>query len=53
MYTNLFHCSFDRPLDFYEEKESHLLEEALTEVFETADMDKDGQIKLQDFLRVS
>ncbi|XP_072013862.1 LOW QUALITY PROTEIN: uncharacterized protein [Amphiura filiformis] len=44
--------SVDIPVDFFEEKESHLLEEALKEVFETADMNKDGQMQLQDFFRI-
>ena len=48
-----FFYSCDRPDDFDEDKELFLFEEALSEVFEIADMDKDGKIKLQDFLRVS
>ncbi|XP_038069405.1 uncharacterized protein LOC119738570 [Patiria miniata] len=44
--------SSDRPVDYDNQPELFLFEKALQDTFETADMDKDGRIHLNDFIRI-
>ena len=43
----------DRPVDYDNQPELFLFEDALRDAMETADMNKEGRINLNDFIRVS